>query len=98
MGVAGLLNRSEHAGEIEVATAEGTAVGFAEVEVPDARGVQADRFQDRALFDVEMDRVEHVAQTRRADFLNERGGFGGSVVESDLQVVYGLQDDRGVLL
>src|SRR6185436_17355748 len=98
MSVAGFLKRPEHAGKIEIATAEGTTVGFAEMEVADARSVEADGFQDGALFDVEMDRVEHVAEAWRSGFLNESGGFGSRVVEADLQVVDRLQDDRGVLL
>ena len=53
----------------------------------------ADDVEHRVLLDVHVDGVEHEPHGRRADPGDQRRCLGGGVVETDLEVVHGLEHD-----
>src|SRR5262245_66030313 len=94
MVVIDLVKRPDHAAEIEVAGPEAAPVGLAKVKVANAAAVQANGVQNGALLDIQMNRVEHVAQSGRTDALDHRHGFRCRVVEAHLQMVDWFQDNN----
>ena len=81
---------TEYFSEVDSAGSRQAAVALTEMHVPETGAAILDRLDERGLFDIHVDRIDHGMKSARPDGADQITDLSHAVIEPHLQVVYRL--------